>query len=382
MVRKLVLLAVLCSPAWLSAQTWSLVSANAANAPCNSTHIRDFDFDSSNNWYLVDRNNTNACISTNQGSTWSSCGTTGIVGNGWSIKWDAKHSQIILGMTASGGTVHYYRSSNQCSTWTAITMPWNLDSIPMQSGGPAIDATGGNIVAGGFNAPFPHIGIWYSTDSGATTHEATFSALPGGSGLWSAAQNTITGNIGAGLEQYCLGESSDGGLTFVEVFGPDSDVTGILTDPHCGDLNGITNDAAGNWLAAGQYGVWKSSGTPGGKSYSWTPVIATGGTVASRSMGRDALGVLYWGHSNNANTPAQWQPAVFRSTDQGNSWSAFNSGLPNYEAWSFKYNSVDGYEYIVLQNGTGNLGYIYRVQIVAPTATPPTPAVGMMAKLQ
>ena len=326
---------------------WSLVST-----PTAATQIRSFTIDNVNNWYVTDRN-TGVWISKDQGNSWSQI-NSGLTGsNGWVITWDSFHSQLLLGMAASG-TALFYRSSNQGTTWRAISIPWTLSASPSYSGA-SIDASG-NIIDGGFWAPSPGTGTWQSSDGGATTTASTFDAPVGG--LWSTYYNPVTGHLLVGTEQYCTFESTDGGASFTEVFGPDSTIT--PGNPHCGDLNGMENDSAGNLLAAGQGGVWKASGTPGSESYTWTPVINTQGVVNSRALGHDGAGNLYWGHSANGSTPAQWQPAVFKSTDGGNTWSPFATGLPNIEAWQFLFNRLDGHLYVVLQNGTGNLGYVYR----------------------
>ncbi len=195
----------------------------------------------------------------------------------------------------------------------------------------------------------------------------TMTGLPGGAGQWSTYYNPVTGHFIVGTEQYCSFESTDGGATFTQVFGPDSDIT--PGNPHCGNLNSHTNDNSGNLIAAGQYGVWKAAGTPGSRSYTWTQVISTGGVVVSRALGRDSSGNLYWGHSQPANTPAQWQPAVFRSTDGGTTWTGFATGLPNEEAWMFLYNPSDGYMYAALQ-GAGNAGSVYRLWTNPTTLAP------------
>lgn len=334
---------------------WSQVST-----PASATLIRSFTIDGSNNWYVGDRS-TGVWVSTNQGSTWTqkNTGLTGL--NAWQLSYDSKHSQIILGMAASGGSVHFYRSSNQGTTWTAIPNPTGgaLSSIPNYCCA-SVDPVSGNLIDGGFYPGSPHIGVWYSTDSGATTHEATTNNLPGGAGQWSTFYNRVTGHLLFGTEQYCLYESTDGGVTYTQVFGPDSDIT--PGNPHCGNLDGIETDNSGNLLVAAQYGIWKASGTPGGRSYSWTQPTGmnTNGAVNSRSLGHDGVGCLYWGHSHNASTPAQWNPAVFKSCDGGVTWNPFANGLPNLEAWSFTYNSIDGHVYVVIQNGSTNAGTVWR----------------------
>ncbi len=114
----LILLASISS----SAQTWTQITT-----PASATQIRSFTIDSLGNYYVTDRT-TGAWRSTNQGSSWSQI-NTGVTGlQGWAITWDSKHGQLILGMGASGGTSHFYRSSNQGTTWTAIPIPQILST--------------------------------------------------------------------------------------------------------------------------------------------------------------------------------------------------------------------------------------------------------------
>lgn len=324
-------------------------SWTAIGLPSGATQIRHFTIDSSNNFYVADRS-SRFYKSTDQGATWNPINTGIAETQGWTIDWDPKHSQLIASTMVASGNVHFYKSTNGGTSWTAIPSPLTLDSVAAYSG-PAVN-TAGNIIFGGFHGLAGTCGTWYSTDGGSTTHAASCNKPPGG--LWTTAFNPIDGNFYTGTEQYGLFRSTDGGLTFTEETPADSDIDPIA-NMRIGNLDGISWTASGQPVIGGQGGVWVGSGCP--SACVWTKTYNNTNTSEIRTLFRDPSGNIYFGHKKDTSN----LPSVYRSTDEGQHWSSFDSGLPTgLEAWQFIYNATDGHLYVYLQNGATNAGTIYK----------------------
>ena len=121
-----------------------------------------------------------------------------------------------------------------------------------------------------------------------------------------------------------------------------------------GNIYGITFDRNGNVLFSSQGGIWKSSKTSGG--FSWTNVLTNNNTAAGRAMGRDAAGDLFHGHNPDPSDST----TVRCSTDDGSTWKACDSGIPSgLRALSFVVNPVDGRLFAVIRDEASNTASLY-----------------------
>lgn len=107
----------------------------------------------------------------------------------------------------------------------------------------------------------------------------------------------------------------------------------------------MTFDRNGNFLFGSQGGIWRIF------QDRQRLHLADG-----KGLGRNANGNLYYGHNHDPNDPT----VVYRSTDDGNTWSAFDSGLPpSLEAHRFVVNTTDRKLYAVIEDGSSNNGWLY-----------------------
>lgn len=347
---------------------WVLVST-----PSGAPQIHDLAIIPANNhWFIADRT-SGFWTSTNQGSSWTQINNSGIPACGWTITWDSNHSQLIAGTQGSGGgcTVSnantYWRSSNEGTTWTQITLPAQIAATgdsPAYSG-PVIGPSG-IIAEGGHWSPANFgCGAFYSTDGGATTNNINYTLLPNASGngcagAWSFFYNPVTADFWMGTEVFGVLRSTDA-INWTEVSPPNCESGYASPCLHNdGNIFGLSYDTSGNVIMAGQQ-MYKSSGSGG--SYTWT-LISTrpsgGGDI--RTLYRDPNGNLYFGFGRNGSADTT---AVYRSTDQGVTWSAWTSGIPpssqglNLETWRIVTNTTDHKLYANVQDGATNAGYIY-----------------------
>ena len=122
-----------------------------------------------------------------------------------------------------------------------------------------------------------------------------------------------------------------------------------------GTFTRVNFDRNGNVLFGSQGGIWKSSRT--GAGYTWTNVLQNHNTAAGKGLGRDANGSLYYGHNHDTKDPT----VVYRSTDNGNTWSAYDSGIPpSREGHRFIVNPADRRLCAVIEDGATNNGWLYR----------------------
>jgi ligand-binding sensor domain-containing protein len=156
-----------------------------------------------------------------------------------------------------------------------------------------------------------------------------------------------------GTEQNGIFRSTDNGFTWTRESPPATsfDPTHGIRD---GNIYGMTFDRNGNVLFGSQGGIWKSSQTANG--YTWTNVLSNHNTADGKGLGRDATGNLYYGHNHDTTDPT----VVYRSTDDGAHWSAFDAGIPpSLEGHRFIVNPSDRKLYAVIEDGATNHGWIY-----------------------
>ena len=154
-------------------------------------------------------------------------------------------------------------------------------------------------------------------------------------GVYGLGFNPVTQDLWLGTEQHGIFRSTDNGFSWTRQSPPATsfDPAHGIRD---GNIYGMTFDRNGNVLFGSQGGIWKSSKT--GSGYTWTNVLTNHNTADGKGLGRDANGNLYYGHNHDPNDPT----VVYRSTDDGNTWSAFDSGLPpSLEAHRFVVNTTD-----------------------------------------
>jgi len=323
---------------------WEKVSV-----PSATTQISFFAVNSNNHWFIADQSR-GFYKSTDQGATWTAVNTGLSTTLGWTINVNPANGDLIAstfsGSSLNANPVKFYRSTNEGSSWTAI--PSIGFSAATALTGCAF-ASNGNIACGGFWAANPNSGVWVSTDGGQTTTSASSYAAAGGS-AYGLAADPVTGDLWMGTEQLGVFHSSDNGLTWAQASPPDTNVdpaNGIRD----GNVYGLTFDRSGNVLFGSQGGIWKSSKSSNG--YSWTNVLKNSNTSAGMGMGRDSRGDLFYGHNPDPNDTA----TVQCSTDDGSTWVACDSGLPpGLQGRTFTVNPADGKLYAVITSeGTGSV---------------------------
>jgi len=328
-----------------SGGTWQKV-----NTPAAATQINYIAFNNSNHWFLADRT-TGFWKSIDQGTTWTPINTAISQTAGWTIQVNPANGDLIAGTV--GNTV-FYRSTNEGTSWTLIPMSFSIPTGAASYSGCAFPPNG-NIVCGGFWGPTPQSATWVSTDGGVTTTESTVSPTDTAATM-GLAYNPVTSEIWRGTEDNGISRSVDNGFTFILA----SPLACFISSPPCigGNDRSFAFDQAGNVLVADQAGLWKS--LLSGGVYTWTRILQNNNTSGGMALGQDPGGNLYYSHHNDPNDLIP----IFRSVDNGNTWSAFNSGVPDgLEAHEFIFNPADGDMYAVMEDGKTNAGTIYRISV-------------------
>jgi ligand-binding sensor domain-containing protein len=157
-----------------------------------------------------------------------------------------------------------------------------------------------------------------------------------GTAVFALALNPVNNDLWMGTEQYGIFRSTDNGAPWGAASPPDKQIDAVngIQD---GNIFAITFDRNGNVLFGSQGGIWKSAKT--GSGFNWNNVRG-GATAADVSaLARDANGTLYYGHRQAAADPA----SLYCSTDDGNTWSACDSGMPQSRAiYRLVLNPADG----------------------------------------
>jgi hypothetical protein len=331
-----------------SGGSWQKVSL-----PSGATQVNYIAFNSSDHWFIADRSH-GFYRSTDQGATWTQINSGMATTIGWTINVNPANgdliASIVSGSVLNAHPVNFYRSSDEGNSWTLIPSV-HLSSITALTG--CVFAPNTNLVCGGYWSPFPNSGAWVSTNGGLTTTAATTFPNNGG-GVFGLGANPIAGDLWLGTEQMGIFRSTDDGFTWKEASPPDLQIDPVhgIRD---GNIYAITFDRSGNVLFGSQGGIWKSSKTSAG--YTWTNVLKNQDTSAGKALARDANGNLYYGHNQDKLNPI----VVYRSTDDGNTWSAYNAGIPSsLQGRQFAVNPADGRLYVVITDETSGSGWLYR----------------------
>ncbi len=331
----------------LGAISWQQVTL-----PSTVSQLNFVAFNGGGHWFIADRKQ-GFYRSTDQGATWTAINTGLSTTLGWTINVNPANGDLIAS-TYSGGTLNanpvtFYRSSDEGITWTVI--PFGPLSAATAQTGCAFPGNA-NVVCGGYWAPSPNTGAWVSSNGGQTTTSG--SVPPPVNGVFGLGYNPATQDLWLGTEQNGMYRSTDNGLNWTQASPADQQV-----DPangiNDGNIFAITFDRSGNVLFGSQGGIWKSSKS--GSGYSWSNVLKNQNTSAGKGLGRDANGRLFYGHNHDTQDPT----VVHCSSDDGNSWTACDSGIPaSLEGHEFVVNPSDRKMYAVIEDGTTNNGSLYR----------------------
>jgi hypothetical protein len=113
-------------------------------------------------------------------------------------------------------------------------------------------------------------------------------------------------------------------------------------------------DNSGNVLYSTQGGVWRGVGSGCTRTFTNTFFV---GSAAGKGLYTDSLGSVYWGHNHNTSAPN----VVYRSLDGGQTFSAWDTGLPQgLEMHDCIENANDGQIYCTIEDGQTNNGWVYR----------------------
>lgn len=327
---------------------WQRVSV-----PSAATQVNYVAFSGNNHWFIADRN-TGFYRSTDQGATWTPINSGIATTLGWTINVNPANGDLIAS-TFSGGIlnanpVNFYLSTNEGNSWSLIPTG-HLSAVTALTG--CVFAANTDIVCGGYWAPSSSSGAWVSSNGGLTTIAATTSSSNGSSVL-ALARDPVTQDLWMGTEQEGVFRSTDNGFTWTQASPPDQQI-----DPVHGirdaNIYGISFDRNGNVLFSCQGGVWKSSST--GAGYGWTNVWKNLSSSAGKGLGRDGNGILYYGHNQDPADPT----VVYRSTDDGNTWSEYDAGIPSgLQARQFAVDAVDRKLYAVIVDEKLGGGWLYR----------------------
>ena len=327
---------------------WSKVST-----PAGAGSITFFAVNGSNHWFIADRL-TGFYRSTDQGATWTQINSGIQYPFGWTIQVDPANGDLIANTCSCSAPnlnpVGFFRSSDEGNTWTQIPNPsgFHLSLNGAQTG--CAFTANSNMICGGYYGQ----GIaWVSTNGGQSTTTVTSSPLLGTA--FSIAFNSVKNDVWLGTEQRGVYHSTNNGTSWVQV-SPNAVSLDPVNGVMIGNVYGLNFDRNGDVLASSQGGVWKSS--PSGSGFTWNLVLKNQNTSAGKGIGRDSAGNLYYGHNSDSLNPI----TIYRSTDNGASWSEFDNGIPQQylQGRNFTYNHSDGQMYVVIFDEATGHGWLYR----------------------
>jgi len=335
-------------PSTASGGSWQKV-----NVPSAATQVNFVAFNGSDHWFLADRSQ-GFFRSTDQGANWTPINSGLATTLGWTINVNPANGDLIAstfsGSSLNAHPVVFYRSTDEGNSWSLISSG-HLSAVPAMTG--CVFAANTNIICGGYWASAPSSGAWVSTNDGQTTNSATTSPANGGS-IFGLGFNPVAQDLWLGTEQDGIFRSGDNGFTWTRASPPDLQIDAAhgIRD---GNVFAITFDRNGNVLFGSQGGIWKSSKT--GAGYAWTNVLKNPNTSSGTGLARDANGNLYYGHHQDTNDPV----VVYRSTDDGQTWSAFDAGMPpSLQGRQFAVDPVDRKLYAVIVDEKSSSGWLYR----------------------
>ena len=328
------------------------VSWQQVTLPSSVTQVNSITFAPNGHWFISD-NSQGFYRSTDQGSTWTQINSGVSTTYGWAV--NVNSSGTLIASTYSHGglnvnPVKFYRSTDDGNTWVAISYS-GLSSAPAMNG--CVFASNGNLVCGGFWAPFPSSGAWYSANAGQTVLTSSTGSTNGDT-VYSLALNPLSNDLWMGTEQNGIFRSGDNGATWTLESPADTnfDPAHGIRD---GNIYAISFDRQGNVLFGSQGGIWKSAKT--GSGYTWKNVKNNSNTADGDALGRDGNGNLYYGHRTDNTDPTP----VYCSGDDGATWVACDSGLPQlWVARWFAVNPADRKMYVVVHDEATNVNRLYR----------------------
>jgi hypothetical protein len=320
--------------------------------PTTALQINYFAVNSADHWYVADRK-SGFWRSVDRGSSWKQINSGIQSAFGWTIQVAPDGSLIANTCScerANGNPVGFYLSTNEGDSWKKISDPPDFHlSLAGAQTGCAFDTVAANLICGGY---FGHGIAWVSPKygRGSTT---TIVGNPVIGTAYGLGFNPVTKDLWLGTEQKGVFRSADHGFHWQQV-SPNAtslDPKGIRN----GNIYGMAFDRNGNVLLSSAGGVWKAS--PSGTNYNWSWVLKNENTSAGKGIGKDAAGNLYWGHNRDLHN----QILIYRSADDGATWSEFDSGIPaGLEGHEFVENPADGRVYAVIEDGATNNGWVYR----------------------
>lgn len=271
----------------LHAQTWLPINASITN-------LNIFSFTQKAPFIFVGTGGGGIFRSSDGGTTWTAV-NTGLT-NLTIFALTVKGSDIFAGTV--GGGVH--RSSDNGLTWTPVNT--GLTNLTVF----ALLAQGGDLFAGTQGG-----GIFYSNDNGATW-------TPSNTGLADLFMFDIVANGGfifATTNGAGIHRSADNGATWTQVN------TGV------GTFGTSVVSVQGAELFLGTFGAGAYRSTDNGAT--WTQMAGGLPIAAGTQVWRfvAAGGNIYAGLGAGG--------GIYQSSDGGVSWTAFTTGLTNFDIWSF-----------------------------------------------
>jgi hypothetical protein len=246
--------------------------------------------------------------------------------------------------------IRFYRSTDEGTHWTAVATSFGLSAYPAFTG--CVFASNGNAICGGFWPPAPYSGAWVTANGGRTTVAGL--TAPGIGGVFGFGFDPVSKDLWLGNETHGVFRSTDNGFSWTQE-SPSDQAVDPVNGIRDGNARSFAFDRNGNVLFAAQGGIFKSSNS--GSSYTWTNVMGNGNTSAGKSLGQDGSGNLYYGHDFDTTNPT----TIYRSTDNGATWSAYDSGIPQFlEATQFLVNPSDRKMYVYIEDEAANVGTLYR----------------------
>ena len=299
-------------------------------------------------------------MSTDSGKSWNAINGTGL-GVNLDKKWHASTLQVdpntgyLIASQIENSTSFYFRSTDQGAHWTKIS--------GFQGGHPRTSIDGAGFLSNGdiLLGVCYGVGPYYSTDHGVSCTLAEGGPGHNGQAEFCFAQNPVTGDcwMGSEVEGNCVFRSTDLGRSWKLL----PTAKGLNMD----DVLHAAFNKAGDVFFQMIEGVYRSKDT----GNTWSKVCDVGTSSKGHgSLRSDPDGSLYAGDG----VPWHKGPIMVRSTDGGDTWKPFETGIPNTLRITWlTYNPADGRMYCTVIDYKTDTGGIYRT--IDPVTTVPPKAV-------